>query len=208
MLIFFDFDGTLVDITERWWQLHLAITSALNLPHYEKREDYILQKRSGLAEILIMKKITSDVEIIKAYDQERVGRIELPEYLLYDKLFFDTIDTLRALREQGHSLILVTKRRSGEVLREQLDRLGLGSFFQNILTTEGSSKQSLLTKNFIAAELKQSIFISDGLEDMATAGQLDMRGITAGYGCRTSEFLKSAGAKNIILALKDVLSYV
>lgn len=207
MLIFFDFDGTLIDITERWWQLHLAVASAFNLPHYEKREDYILQKRNGRAEVLVMKKIASDVEIIKAYDQERVRRIELPEYLLYDKLFFGTIDTLRALREQGHALVLITKRRSEEVLREQLDRLGLCSFFSNILVTGGNLKLDLFTKNYTAAALKQSIFISDGLEDMATAGQLGMRGIAAGYGCRTSEFLKSAGAKNIIFSLADVLTY-
>lgn len=207
-MIFFDFDGTIIDMTERWWQLHLDVAKVFKLPQYEQRADYIFQKRNGVPEISIMQKIAGNIETIKDYEQERVRRIELPEYLLYDKLFFDSIATLRTLGRQGHALVIITKRRSQEAFNQQLNQLGLQTYFQNVLVAEGISKQILLAQNYTADELKQSMFVSDNMEDIEIAWKFGMLDIAAGYGCRTSEFLASSGAKNIISSLADVLSYV
>ncbi len=114
MHIFFDFDGTLVDITERWWQLHRDVASAFGLPHCTDREEYISQKRSGRREVDIMKKISDNDEGIQVYCRERVKRIELPKYLCYDTLFDDTVPTLRSLRSQGHEVRIVAPGDGGD----------------------------------------------------------------------------------------------
>ena len=43
MLVIFDFDGTLVDVSERWYQLHRDAANQYALPIIE-RESYIAAK--------------------------------------------------------------------------------------------------------------------------------------------------------------------
>ncbi len=208
MHIFFDFDGTLVDITERWWQLHRDVASAFGLPHCTDREEYISQKRSGRREVDIMKKISDNDEGIQVYCRERVKRIELPKYLCYDTLFDDTVPTLCSLRSQGHELAVVTKRRSREDFFNECNELGLSPYIKSTYVDDRVSKKVLLTRHYSASELSHSLFVSDDLADAETARNLGMQSVVAGYGCRTSEFLASNGAaQHIIHSVTDVLSY-
>lgn len=197
-----------MDMTERWWQLHQDVAAEFGLLSYTLREEYVSQKRSGVPEVDIMKKVSHDEARIREYDQERVRRIELPKYLAYDTLFDDSIPALRSLRAQGHELAVVTKRRDQEAFFEELNRLGLSKYLQRAYLSGDISKQELLRKHYTPRALARSLFVSDDVADMEIAESLGMQAITAGYGCRTNEFLASHGAKIIIATFSDVLSYV
>ncbi|MBI4122627.1 MAG: HAD family hydrolase [Parcubacteria group bacterium] len=208
MHIFFDFDGTLVDITERWWQLHIDVASAFGLPRCTDREEYVSQKRSGTCEADIMKKISRDEERIREYDAERIRRIELPKYLAHDTLFGDAVPTLGSLREQGHTLAVITNRGSYKNFLDEFRALGLPEYITDIYTSDRVSKKESLARRHNPRTLARSLFVSDDIEDMETAQRFGMQSVVAGYGCRTGEFLASRGAKTIIPAFSDVLLYV
>lgn len=207
MLIVLDFDGTLIDMTERWWRLHLDVARDSRLPHCGDKDSYVAQKREGTAEGVIMGKLSSDVEAIRSYEQERLLRIELPEYLRHDALFSDTLPTLRALRRRGHRLVLLTKRRSRVALLEELKHLGIDECFDEVLVTEKEEKISILRARYDPRELALGLFLSDDRADLDAASELGLRGIASGYGCRSREFLAASGAQSIINSLKDILSY-
>ena len=205
MLIFFDFDGTLVDISERWWQLHLDTAKQFQLPPYQDRSLYISLKRSGCSEIDIMNKAADNREHIEEYDRERIKRIELPEYLRYDRLFNDSMTVLESLQQQGHRLALVSKRRNKENFLREFKGFGLLKYIRDINVSGRFSKKEMLQSKYSAATMENSLFVSDDIDDMKTADALHMRSVTAGFGCRSPWFLKTHGAKTIIKSLTDLL---
>src|SRR4051794_15370214 len=98
MVIFFDLDGPLLDVSPRYVRLHhdlLGRAGAAGMPGelYWRRKRAVCPEESILAE-LGLSHLTAD------YLPERLRLIETPEYLLHDRAWPWAAEVLTRLRER------------------------------------------------------------------------------------------------------------
>lgn len=127
--LYFDLDGTILDVSQRLFFLHSDIVKLLGgnpLP----KEVYWKKKRDGISEELIGKEC--GVKEIARYIRLRKGRIELPRYLSYDGLIPGSRNVIQEMRKSNRTT-LITARRSREHLYKQLQDLEIELLFDKIL---------------------------------------------------------------------------
>ncbi len=129
-MLFFDLDGPLLDVSPRYVALHRALladagVSPMPGPLYWQRKRAVCPEEVILAEL--------GVREGAAYLRQRLERIETAEYLAFDRPWPWTHAVLARLSLRA-PLVLVTARACRPLLLEQLDRLGLASYFQEILS--------------------------------------------------------------------------
>ncbi len=195
MLAFFDLDGTLVDMTERWYQLHVTLSRKHELPVLEK-DEYISNKRDGVSERNIFGCIPqSQTAAVEAYCAERLVLIEEEKYLKYDQLIPEAPAILNAWKNH-YDLVLVTKRQHPDALKRQLHSLKLSEFFIKVIV--GTSKAMEIKNSFSKTELYRAPFITDALEDYQFAQMLEMYPIVVGYGTRSPAYFKKNGVESVV----------
>ena len=196
MLVIFDFDGTLIDVGERWYQLHLDIAAKHSLPSIE-REAYILAKQEGTKEETLMLNFSDDISAIKAYCKERVVFIEDKKYLEFDQPFDGIFEVLNTWSKLG-PICLLSKRRSTENFQWEVEKKGFTPLFRDLVPTGGKEKKEVLLDLYSKEELSSAVIISDAFEDYETALELRMQPIVIGYGCRTSNYFLNLGVPKVI----------
>jgi phosphoglycolate phosphatase len=130
-MIFFDLDGPLLDVSPRYVALHHDLLRELGREGMPAAT-YWQRKRARVPEERILEEIGAG-DLAGDYLPRRLGRIETPEYLRFDCAWPWAHETLAALRRQ-HTLVIVTARAQRVLLLDQLDRLGLTPFFEEILS--------------------------------------------------------------------------
>ncbi|MDR3546818.1 MAG: HAD hydrolase-like protein [Candidatus Pacebacteria bacterium] len=199
-LAFFDLDGTLVDISDRWYRLHVDIASRHKLTPLV-RETYLHMKKEAVPEQEILANITNDTEVIEAYCEERINKIETDEYLAHDYVFPEAENVLDAWSRE-HRLILLTKRHRQDALANELRTLGISTYFSQVIA--GKDKAALLREAFSNDDLQGAFLISDALEDYMLAREEGMNPIVVGYGLRSPEYLTRHGIARVILSSEDL----
>ena len=124
--IFFDFDGTLVDSSERLYRLFCDLISECNFT----KEEYWKLKRSKINHQTILEKYFSTYDFEK-FNDEWLDLIESDKYLLYDELYSDTKKVLQNL-SVDNSLYLVTARQSRVKLVSELERFDILKYFTKV----------------------------------------------------------------------------
>lgn len=205
MKTFFDLDGTVLDISARWYALHSDMATKHGLPVLP-RELYVMRKRDGISENKILEESGSaiDIEKLNAYNAERIAHIEDDIYLELDVPMPDIFGVL-TYWGKWTPLVLVTLRKRADAAREQLKRLGLTPFFENILITKGGSKKEAIVAAYISADYEGALFVGDGEEDYLSAQALSMRSCIVSYGTRSKSFLESKGIIKLIRAPKELM---
>ena len=138
-----------------------------------------------------------------------IDRIESLEELYRDELFVDSLSTLKKLSSNGNKLYLLSLRRNSDALDKQIEKLGIGCFFEKILSGHSDTKEGTLLKK--ADIIKQtidnpgdSIIIGDTEADVAAAQQLNATSIALLSGIRSKEFLKSMEPDYLVDGIGDV----
>jgi len=164
--VLFDFDGTLVDtnglIVDSW--RHTVMTMAGR----DIGDDEI---RTTLGELLIdsMRRILPEADAGEALEVYRVYQREL--FLDRIRLFDGAEETLRALKEAGYKVALVTSRMKGST-EKGLAHFGLDGFFDAILTASDADKAKpdpeplLMILETIASGPEEAIYIGDTVHDI------------------------------------------
>lgn len=205
MLIFFDFDGTLSNMSERWWRLHFDVTKECGLPWVMKKK-YIAQKRNAISEKEIMRAVSGDEKKIEQYVQKRISYIEKQKYLARDHLVSGAKAILRACQKHG-DLVLLTKRHSAQNFFRQIKRYNVGKYFNKMLITDGLAKEVLL-KRLYKNKLAGSYLITDSLEEIQMGKKMEMKTVAIGYGTRSASFFKKHGVQAVIRTPKELLNYI
>jgi phosphoglycolate phosphatase-like HAD superfamily hydrolase len=195
MLIFFDFDGTLTDMSERWWRLHVDLTKKYKLPTLSKKK-YIEQKRNAISERIIMGTVNTDKKNIEKYIQKRTELIEHQKYLAYDKLIPGGKAILREWSKKG-TLLLLTRRKSRRNAILQIKKYGISHYFDQILVTGGREKIDLLRQQY-KTKLKGSYLITDSGEEVKMGKKFGMKAFAVGYGTRSPAYFAKEGIRDII----------
>ena len=198
----FDLDGTIIDITERWYRLHVDLAREHQLPPLE-REAYISLKRDGIPEMEIMKN-RGRRERVAAYIAKRQEYIEHPRYIAYDSLVPGIDMVLTAWSRRG-DLLLATNRKNRGLCLAQLDQFAIASHFVQVVLGGAGGKASAISEQVPLDSLVGGRFVSDALEDRAAAVQLGMQPITVGYGCRSESYFHKHDVETIIRCAADLV---
>ena len=191
-IIFFDFDGTLIDTSERHYRVYKDILVFFGIQNSISKEEFWNQKRKGRKTVELLPE-TSFKEYRQKFMEEWLKRIEDSNYLRYDRLIRTALDILSKLKDKD-DLILVTLRSNKENLLWELNNFGLTSYFKEILVDSpvGLKNKISLIKDYTKRCSKKDnfIIIGDTETDISTGKDLRMLTIAVTYGIRSKGFLK------------------
>ena len=127
--LFIDLDGTLLDVSERYYRIYLQGISENKEPLSKSR--FWELKRSGWKDEEIYKQGGHEYE--ESIASLKSSLIEHKDYLALDRLHNGDAEFLIRAKQE-HQLILITIRKNRKELDEQLSRLGIAGAFEKILT--------------------------------------------------------------------------
>ena len=127
-----DFDGPIMDVSERYYQVYQLCLAQAQRPDQEIRvlpkQEFWQMKRSRTPETQIG--ILSGLDETQAaeFAQNRRKTVHTLPYLVYDQPIPGAVETLERLQQAGVDLVVMTMRRVRE-LDEAFNRCDLGKFF-------------------------------------------------------------------------------
>ena len=187
-VLFFDLDGTLIDVRRRPYAAYVDTARELGLTPLTEQA-FWEQRRGGAA--------TEDlIGGVRAADRERFTkrwreRADAPSYVRLDTLIPGARATLSALRE-SYELVLVTLREDRETLVDQLDDLSLSKFFTAIYSLDGrhkSTSRAELIQLFRRGNGEDAAVIGDSEADLAAARELGIDSVCVTTGVRSRRYL-------------------
>jgi len=196
-LICIDLDGPILDVSERYYRVYSDTINLIGMAPLNK-ESYWRLKRSRVSESEILARSgTADTDSIKEYLDARAKRIESAEYLLFDHLWPGTRDTLRVLRSR-RALVLVTMRKSRELLDRQLDGLKVLDAFDCILAAgaapaadDHGQQKAQMVRDCYRKEDFAGWFVGDTELDIQSGRLLGLRTAAITFGIRNVDHLSA-----------------
>jgi phosphoglycolate phosphatase-like HAD superfamily hydrolase len=192
MKLFFDLDGTLIDISEKYYRVYNDILTEAGFSTIGKKE-YWDAKRHKVPENQILA-MTKANDFYKEYNKKRLLSIESAYYLSYDSLTEEVIEVLKDFSTK-YQLVLVTLRRSASQLDTQLVNLKLMDYFVDVLSSgEDLIPRWMIKYNLIKEYLgdeynSDHILIGDTETDIKAGNKLGFKTIAILNGIRTKELL-------------------
>jgi len=213
MIIFFDLDGPLLDVSERYQSLHRDLLEGMGGTPLAP-DAYWQRKRQRFPEATILKELGAS-EFERLYSRQRLELIETARYLAHDRLWPWTIPVLTTLTAR-YALILVTVRSNREALERELSRLGLRRFFQGLLSEPATDpvdgQKARLIHHYLSQQhlpTRGSWIIGDTEADIGAGRLLGLTTVAVRCGIRDDEQLARMNPTYLmddIRALPDLLS--
>lgn len=196
--IIIDFDGTIVDTRARQFQLFCELSgiSSLGL------ETYWDLKRSGVSTAtLLQTRFAFDSYDISVFRRRWLSAIEDPSLLEMDTLFSGSFEALRRL-SASYDCVVLSGRQSLGLLIHQIGELGIGSFFEGVLVTEGKvSKDAVARQAGLTLNLA---LIGDSGEDILAAQRLGAVSVGALSGASSKDVLMRSLPDFIIPSVSEL----
>lgn len=190
MNIFFDLDGTLLDVSRRYYKTHIKASKKINKRPLSFNR-YWEEKRKKTPEWKILN-LSSNNKLFKIYEKERINCLEKKSFLKFDQPFHWVYKLLALLKI--YNLYILTLRRNRINLKFQIKKFGLDNLFEETLSEAPlsdpvSTKIKLLKKN----KLKfTDLLIGDTEVDIAAAKRLGIISVAVCSGIRNRNFLKQS----------------
>lgn len=170
MKVFFDLDGTLVDASDRLYQLFQFLVPISSLT----KDEYWKLKRNKINHQTILRsqfKYTD--KQIKEFEDTWLSMIELSEWIALDKPFAGVTKYLQELK-RDRALYIVTARQSEETVILQIENYGWSDIFDDVLVTKQRyEKSDLVSKN--GSEAATDWIVGDTGKDIETGKSLGLR---------------------------------
>ncbi len=187
-ILYFDLDGTLVDVRKRHYAAYADTMRELGLTPLPA-QTYWDARRDGASNADLMG--SSDAESRRRFTEQWLERVESPSYVRLDKLIPGARATLAALRE-SYELVLVTMRQDRESLLEQLDELSLRKFFSAVYSRDGCDEptsKSKLIRLFDDSLRDDAAIVGDSEADVEAARELGIESVCVTSGVRGRRYL-------------------
>lgn len=193
MVLFFDLDGPLLDVSPRYVRLHHDLLARFGVAGLDGAS-YWQRKRAACPEETILKDLGAG-EHTAEYLRLRLELIETPEYLVHDRPWPWAHAVLDRL-SSSHTLVLVTARSRRPLLREQLAHLQLDTFFHEVLSTPAGrhvdQQKADLIRDYLDRQQRPPSghwMIGDTEADIGAGRYLDLNTAAVLSGIRCSELL-------------------
>jgi phosphoglycolate phosphatase len=209
-IIFLDLDGTLIDTSERHYQVYCKLTDILDLKDSLEKAEFWKLKRDRISTVEILAE--TDPEVLEKFSKLWIDNIEKRNNLVYDKLFSETEYLLSELREER--LVLLTMRQNITNLMWELKKLNLYGCFESVLSCSPLSnkdkKKPLIEfmhekKVFLD---KNSIIVGDSEIDIQTGKMLNLTTVAVSQGIRSGKLLSSMNPDYCIETIIEVIDVI
>ena len=212
MILFFDLDGPLLDVSPRYVRLHQELLrpyghAGMDPPTYWARKRARRSEEDVLAELELG-------HVAAAYGPERLRHIETAERLKDDRCWPWSLDCLGLLAKRA-TLVMVTARADRKALLDQLDALGLRPFFHEILSEPGGERVDLQKAALIADYLERhgldadgSWMIGDTEADIGAGKHVGLRTAAVLTGIRDAEHLRRAEPDHLLDDIRGLAGLV
>jgi phosphoglycolate phosphatase len=188
MTIYFDLDGTLLDVTSRHYSVYVGIRRGWRIRPLSRAKYWSLKREATAPEEILSR--SGAVHRGAEFSQSFVDRIERREYLEKDTLFPNALQMLQGLACR-HGLILATLRRSRPGLLWQLGRLQLLPLFQLVLNEPNDrgwvAKAKLIARHHPA---EAGCLVGDTEADVLAARSLRLASCAVTWGLRSRRYLE------------------
>lgn len=177
--LIFDLDGTLIDSKPRLYHLfqRLVPTSKLS---YDEYWEFKQNKISN--ETILANEFGFDEVFIKNFVVNWMECIESPEFLAFDEVVPGVKDALDKLSKQS-KLHVCTARQFRQSTVDQIDRLGLLSYFNTVMVTEQRKSKNDLIFDYISGLSPKDWMIGDTGKDIQVGHALGIKtcGVLSGF---------------------------
>lgn len=127
-----DFDGPIVDISERYYQVYCYCLEQTQLPHQSIRQltksEFWELKRAKIPEREIGQRSGLEIAQAEEFSQLRRQTVHQLSYMIYDRPVPGAISTLEKIQKLGFDLAVMTMRRTRE-LEMAFNQYDLWRFF-------------------------------------------------------------------------------
>ena len=201
-IIFFDLDGTILDVSERIYRVYSDILKKHDQKALNKKE-YLRLKKSKVSVKDILERTKAE-NILNDFKKEWLENIEKIKYLDMDKLDYSKRNFLNILRKK-YCLILLTSRTKKNSLRDQLKKKKLDIFFDAMIACpEGRDKSDILKRT----KGNKIFFVSDTESPIMAGKKSKIKTVAVCDGLRTRAFLKKMSPDLLIKNITGLKKYV
>lgn len=197
--IFFDLDGTLIDVKVRLYNLfvELAPQNQFSLDKYWE----IKRNRVDQANLLSKYFGYSESQIVE-FKKMWLSKIEDKERLMLDIPFPKSGLLLRKL-SKNNCLYIVTNRQHKDLAIEQVNSYGWTVYIKEILVTMQKTSKLFLIKENVKTT-KDDVFIGDTGEDMLTGQKLGAKTIGVASGFLNKNILSEYNPNLIVDNIEEI----
>ena len=193
MVLFFDLDGPILDVSPRYVRLHRDLLDRYGFEGAYSGK-YWQRKRAVVPEPDILAELGWS-HIAPMYLTERQRLIESREYLELDRPWPWAAATLERLRSVA-PLVLVTARSRRDLLLEQLDRMGLRQYFTTILSeaagADVAAQKARLMRDYLEGDTNGHWMVGDTEADVEAGRCLGFTTAAVLSGIRDEDRLRAA----------------
>lgn len=207
LTLFFDLEGPLLDASARYHAVHRDLLRAAGL-RWLSAERYWTRKRARVPEEEILDELNADARAVD-YLRLRRERLEAPNYLLLDRPWPYAHETLARLAAR-HPLVLVTARANRALLLEQLDRLDLMAFFDEILAESSGPRidqqKARQIGNYLEGHERapEGWMIGDTESDVFAGRRAGLQTAAVLTGIRNKELLRMAEPDRLLRDIREL----
>lgn len=190
-IIFLDLDGTILDVSDRIYNLYKLILKS-NKKNFLSKKEYINLKQNKTDNKIILAK-TKAKDILNDFNTQWKEKIEEKDFLALDKVSIKTRKILAKLKKQ-YRLVLVTLRDNSKNLKWELKTKNIDKMFDNVLSISGNKdKLRYITKYKLIKNYKgknKFCIVGDTETDILAGKKAKIKTIAVISGMRSADFLK------------------
>jgi phosphoglycolate phosphatase-like HAD superfamily hydrolase len=217
-----DFDGPIMDVSERYYQVYLLCLQQTQYPGQSittlSKPEFWALKRTQVPEVKIGLMSGLDAEQAAAFSQRRKQQAHLLEYMKFDRLIPSAPAALSKIQTADIDLVVMTMRRVKE-LDYALEQADLHKFFppasryclsnDYIKTKDVTDKPLLMARADAELPLaSQTWMIGDTEADIAAARSKDIPFIGVLSGIRDRPSLEQHKPEAIVPDLASAVDYI
>jgi len=204
MKIVFDLDGTLIDSSDRMYNLFVQLVGDSRL----SKDDYWNYKRDKHTNQELIREHYTTISY-NDFLLQWMEKIEEYEYLKLDTKYQDTIEVLDKLGN-FYSMILLTARQSEERLVHQLKEIGLLGYFDVVLTTKGIRSKESVWEDYKSSCMNEEsfVYVTDMGKDIVFGRNVGFITVAISHGFMNKNRLLEYKPDYIINDLTDLIEVI
>lgn len=190
--IFFDLDGTLIDISKKHYSVYREIVESLEGKPLEQKKYWRLKRAKKSVDGILNKSKLKNENQKLLFQELFKDKIEQVKNLKFDTLFKNTIKLLTKLKK-NYNLYLLTIRESKKNTYLQIDWLGIKKIFKEIIIGHSEQLGYLYKEKLLARKQygKYDVVVGDSEADILAAKKLGLISIAVLSGIRNRKYLES-----------------
>lgn len=175
--IYIDFDGTIVDVYERYFGVLQSFINKTS-PGQMHFNSFIKLKKSGLKDHEVANKLTGINDFnIEKYVKYKTSHIESLNWLSKDKLIGNFEQFVSKCHDMDYNISLLTQRRNPTNLQIQLEKFNIHNLFKDIIVVTPKDGQNVKYEYLreIVHSKSGAIIIGDSNEEINAGNILGLR---------------------------------